>query len=86
MDINSRAAVWSQGRLNEDFLCCGYVRRFSWHSIFCKPAVENHDRFRAGHDILFIGQLETLRAVSKIHPYLSMREQLDNDGAFCKTR
>jgi hypothetical protein len=41
--------------------------------------VENHDRLQAGHDVLLISQLETLRAVSKIHPYLSVREQLDND-------
>jgi hypothetical protein len=41
--------------------------------------VENHDRLQARHDILFIDQLETLRAVSKIHPYLSVRKQLDND-------
>jgi hypothetical protein len=55
------------------------LKGFRSRPIFRKPVIENHDRLQAGHNILLIDQLETLRAVSKIHPYLSMREQLDND-------
>jgi hypothetical protein len=64
-------------RLENDVL--SFLGLGGLNAVFFNPAVEKLNRINTGHPVLLVHQLEALRGVSKVHPHLSLRKQLNDD-------